>query len=307
MVDVLYDGGYTPLGKSWMNRVGVLDLVHGKLDTVDFLEKQPRLGSDLMTLYTASVEWLNDKKEIHVKGSRTLLIFLKFANWKYGHGKIIVPDDDLLKRGVCDNPDVINWSIEDLFTLEEGTSQWPSAFVLLGPSDRRMDSVDQRLFDKYPKFRMSFETLYHWHERHQKGERWDPRVDETLSAQAMAFLEMYHNGSTSWRPKEAEDYCFARAFGLTTPEEGMSRWPQMVKHESSRVVTMEKALEAYGKGLPIDVNDHRVLYPIVMKARIEKRSHGITNLNPVEKSWPLEMFMRLLEDAPNLGDLVKIV
>ena len=71
---------YIPLDKSWINRMGVLDLVYGYKDIIDFLDKQENLNDDLLALKRAIKEWGNNQV-IDVGESGTLYISLKFAVW----------------------------------------------------------------------------------------------------------------------------------------------------------------------------------------------------------------------------------
>ena len=52
----MIEKGYVPLDKSWMIRMGVLDLVSGYIDSIDYLERhQEELNDDLKSLYQASI------------------------------------------------------------------------------------------------------------------------------------------------------------------------------------------------------------------------------------------------------------
>jgi len=48
---------------------------------------------------------------------------------------------------------------------------------------------------------------------------WPVRHDETIEAQANAFLNRV-DGGVVFVPRQAEDYCFARAFEIMDTEDG---------------------------------------------------------------------------------------
>ena len=60
---------YIPLDKSWIIRMGILDLINSYPDTLNFLKKQEKLSDDLQALLQALIDW-NSKKEINVGESQ---------------------------------------------------------------------------------------------------------------------------------------------------------------------------------------------------------------------------------------------
>ena len=121
--------GLIPLDKSWIIRMGVLDLLNGYNDTITFLEQQKLISDDLNALLKASYDW-NSDKEVYVGESGTLYRFLQFASWNYGLQKHFIKNGTLLRRNICDNPEIIGWPLENILALDNGTSQWASAAVL---------------------------------------------------------------------------------------------------------------------------------------------------------------------------------
>lgn len=296
--------GYIPLDKSWMNRMGLLDLMHGKDDTIKYLEKHfGELGDDLKALYRASAAWIEGKSVIPVCESGTLYRFLQFASWKMGLNKTFTLQGTLIPRDICDDPNIVNWPIEKLQALDNGTSQWASASVLMG-SKERLDDLKNQQF----KLKLTYEALEHWMQKRNKEERWEPRYDETIMGQAMAFLEiLLNNRIPVFTPLQAEDYCFARAFGFMKKEEGEKRWPNLHTHESDRIMEMEKELKSFRNRDIIESKDHRVVQSIAMLQKtvmreLEQKSKGIpVNVkypNSVNKSWP--RFWDFLEDSTHL-------
>lgn len=270
--------GYIPLDKSWIIRMGVLDLVNGYDDTINFLyERYEELGDDLKALYHASLQW--KKGVVDVGESGTLYRFLKFASWKLGKDVEFILRGSLKHRKICDDPSIINWSLRDLLTLDNGTSQWASASVLMGNPER----ISNPPF----KLRLTFNAVEHWKNRRQKNKRWKEKHDRTILNQALAYSEWLKKGRMDFKPEQAEDYCFSRAFGLITPEEGKKLWPSLEGHESDRIKEMEKALRQE----KITSKDHRVVQAIVM---LKGNKIRVKYPESVKKTWP--QFWNFVED-----------
>lgn len=279
----LIEKGYIPLDKSWMIRMGVLDLVNGYRDGVKYLERhQEELNEDLKSLYRAALQWdLGDS--INVGESGTLYRFLKFASWELGLDKKFVLQGTLKDREICDDPKIVDWPLEQLLTLDNRTSQWASASVLMGNQERVQNPPY--------KLQVTYDAVEHWKTVRESGEVWKPRFDETIWAQASAYLQWLKDGKMDFVPQQAEDYCFSRAFDIMTAEKGKARWPSLRGHESNRIMEMEKALQER----EVTSRDHRVVQSIAM---LKKSKEGIVNPDCVNKSWP--QFWRFLEDSPNL-------
>ncbi|MBU2640118.1 MAG: hypothetical protein KKG75_05450 [Nanoarchaeota archaeon] len=108
MKDHLTGNDYIPLDKSWMIRMGVLDLVHGYNDSIRYLEpKLEELGGDLRSLYYASLQWKNGDL-VDVGEAGTLYRFLKFASWKLKQGKDFIIHRTLKDRDICDDPAIVD-------------------------------------------------------------------------------------------------------------------------------------------------------------------------------------------------------
>jgi 5-enolpyruvylshikimate-3-phosphate synthase len=289
--------GYIPLDKSWMNRVGVLDLLNGYDDTINFLKKQKVLGEDLQSLYQASLEWKAGKKYIHVGQSGTLLRFLRTASWKLGLEKEFILEGTLKNRKVCDDPSkVIGQPLEKVLKLDGGTSQWVSAVGLL---------YDLRMKTDEPKINLTYEAVDHWNDRRSRKECWDPRYDVTLLKQAVGYLKILNGGERDFKEEHSEDYCFAVAFGFMTKYQGEKRWPKLKNHESNRLESMQTALMTYygqNSQKTIYSDDHRVVQAMAMLIKSQNRRMSIKEIrsrfsNPdcVDKSWP--QFWKFLEDS----------
>lgn len=268
---------YVPLDKSWMIRIGVLDIINGYDDITRFLSKQKDLSEDLQALFHAAKEW-NSNKPIDVGESATLYRFLKFASWKLNKDKKFILRGTLKDRRVYDNPEIINWSLKKLLTLDNGTSQWASASVLMGNTEKIQNPPY--------KLQLTYEAVAHWKERRSQGLCWLPRQDETILKQAISYIEILRTGKTNFTPKHSEDYCFARAFNLITPEEGNQRWPSLQEHESNRIKHMEVVIKLADNQNIIDSNDHRAIQAIVMRQKSRNEPVYIKYRTAVNKSWP---------------------
>jgi hypothetical protein len=286
-----------------MIRMGVLDLIHKRDDSIKFLEKHfGDLNEDLKSLYRASTAW-TEGRNVNVGESGTLYRFLQFASWKMKLEKTFVLQGTLKEREMCDNPCIVDWPMKKLLELDNGTSQWASASVLMG-SKEGIEDLDRPPF----KLKLTYEAVRHWTQKRKFGERWEPRYDETIVGQALAFLEiLLDNRIPIFTPQQAEDYCFARAFGFMTKEDGEKRWPSLHGHESDRINEIEKELKSFRHKEIIESKDHRVVQAIAMLQKtvmreLEQKSKGIpVNVrypNAVNKSWP--KFWDFLEDSTHL-------
>lgn len=268
---------FLPLDKSWIIRMGILDLINDKSDIRTFLDKQEDLGEDLLALKRIVYNWENDER-LDVGESGTLYRLLRFVLWKKGIDRPIIKRGTLLGRQICNNPEIINWPISKLLTLDNNTSQWASAAVLMGNQDK-IEKIPHHL-------NVTYEAVKHWNQQRQRNQCWFPIFDNTIKKQAEAFTMFLRTGYLEFTPKQPEDYCFARAFGLITKGEGEKRWPSLRGHESDRIKEMEIALEQAKNKLPIEVNDHRVIQAVVMLQLANSKDFEIVNKDCVKKSWP---------------------
>jgi len=287
---ILEQQGYIPLDKSWTIRLGVLDLIHGCDDCVKFLDQQENLGDDLQALKRCVIAW-KENKPLDVGESGTVYRFLRFASWKLRKKVSFIKRGTLQKREIYDNPDIVNYSIKELLKLDNGTSQWANAAVLLGAPA----TIDNPPYH----FHMTVDALDHWKNQREKNETWIPRYDETILAQATAFLNLLHERKINFTPKQQEDYCFARAFNLITKEQAAEKWPSLFTHETNRIEEMEIQLENYNNNQPITSKDHRVVQALAMKAKVEGVQVNVAHPKAVNKTWP--QFWNFLEDSPKLG------
>jgi hypothetical protein len=308
MAHYLIEQGYIPLDKSWINRMALLDFINGSNYSIQFLkEHYDELGDDLKATHRAYVELKQGKREIHAGESGTLYRFLKFLSFKNEMDIVLIPEGTLVERvkDFYDDPNMVNLSLEELVHTKDDTTQWVSAAILCGNREKLSTSE--------PKIRLTYEAREHWHERRRQRKYWEPQDDLTILAQAMGYLSLLKGKGTKYISMHAEDYCFARAFGFITKEQGETKYPSLRGHESDRILEMEKQLSNLSNRILIDTNDHRVVQAISMMYVVNRKSTikeamalGMTSeevikrvqskfSNPycVSKSWP--QFWKFLE------------
>jgi uncharacterized protein YvpB len=271
------DPKYIPLDKSWIIRMGILDIVNGKNDIVTFLNSQESLGDDLLALKRAALAW-KGTGPIDVGESGTLYRLLKYASWKLELGKEFIMRGTLPSRNIHDSPDVVHMPQAELLKLDKGTSQWASAAVLLGDQER----IPNPPF----KLKITYEAVDHWKSQREKGLPWEPRLDETIANQVAAYVELLKGNRPNFIPAQAEDFCFAYIFGYMTAEEGEKRWPALRAHESDRIVEVQTMLDNAKKGKPIASKDHRVVQALAMWSEVNGMPVTILYKDAVNKSWP---------------------
>jgi len=273
----LVKSGLIPLDKSWITRMGILDLVNGYSDINGFLENQKNLGDDLTALKKVCDDWKRSTT-IDVGESGTLYRFLQFASWKLKLNKKFTIHKTLRDRNITDNPNIVDCSLRELLKLDNETSQWASASVLLG---------NKEIIPNPPyKLALTYDAVKHWESQRANNKTWEPRYDETILKQAVTFLKVLNKEKVSFAPEQAEDYCFARAFNLINAEQGELLWPSLKGHESNRIIEMEKALKQYRNNEQITSRDHRVVQALAMKGAVENIEVRFEYPESVNKTWP---------------------
>ncbi len=264
---------YIPYDKSWVIRMGILDMLHGYDDITALLDRGDNLslGTDLQALNRAIKQW-REGDEIDVGESGTVYRFLQFAAWKTGRSITFIKHGTLADRQITNDPSIVTLSIKELLNLDNGTSQWASIAVLMGNEEARLETAPFKL-------RLTYEALDHWRRARQQDRVWEARRDKTITRQALAYANWVATGTMIFVPEQAEDYCFARAFDLITTHEGEARWPSLRQHESDRIIEMEKALRQE----VVTSADHRVVQAVAMRKGV-----AVTFAHPeaVAKSWP---------------------
>ena len=279
---------FIPLDKYWTIRMGILDIIHGYKDINTFLNEQKDLGGDLSALKRVCETW-NTNQSVDVGESGTLFRYLQFASWKYKLNKQFIKRGTLSNRQISNNPDIVNWDLKRLLTLDGGTSQWASISVLLG---------NQEVIENAPYFlKVTYEAKKHWEEKRKEGKIWEPKHDEVLLKQADYFVNLLNSKPAAFIPTNPDDYCFSRAFGIISREEGEKRFPMIKHHESNRLDEMEKVIDQAERGEPIDSKDHRVIQAMAMWGIVNKKKLTFTHPEAVNKTWP--QFWDFLEEVQN--------
>ena len=276
MTDKLIFSGYIPFDKSWMIRLGFLDMINGYNDIITFLNHQTNLSNDLLALKDAVLIWKKNEP-INVGESATLYRLLKFASWKLKFNKEFVVEGTLKHRKINDNPNIINLSQKELLKLDNNTSQWATASVLLGNVER--------IFNPPYKLQVTYNAIEHWKHQRRKKETWLPRYDETILNQAKTYQRLFRGEKPKFNPPQAEDFCFAYTFGFLSLKEGQKKWPSLVSHESNRIKEIKEMLEKAKQGKDIDSKDHRIIQSIAMWGKINNKKVKILYPDSVNKSW----------------------
>jgi len=277
-----------PLSKYWSARLGFLDIINNTKCFIPLIENRKDIGDDLKVMIKISKEWKN-KNEHNVGEAGALFRLLQFASWKFKLNKKFIKEKTLISRKICNNPDIVNWPIDKLLELDNNTPQWASASVLTGSKDKVPDNFFLNL---------SKEAINYYNQVRKNGGFCELRYDETLLLQAEAFLDLLTNGKTDFKPKQQDDYCFARAFKLINKEEGEKRWTELRGHESDRLEEMELMIERLENGEDISSKDHRVVQAIAMLALLKNKKAKFSFTDCVSKSWP--QFWEFLEYAKKL-------
>lgn len=286
--DKLVKCGYIPFDKSWIIRMGILDLVNGYDSIFGFLSaKQAELPDDLLSLQKALTAWREGKPDIDVGESGTLYRFLQFASWRMSLTKNFIRRGTLKDRRVCSDWRIINWPTDRLLTLDGKTSQWASASALLGNTER--------IWNPPFKLQATYDAIDHWQRQRKAGKAWKARYDLTILRQAVAFLEMLKDGNALFFARQAEDYCFARAFAWISKEQGERFWPSLRNHESDRIEEMDAVINAVENGQTIVSRDHRAVQAGAMLAKFKGADVKFAHPECVCKSWP--QFWDFLETA----------
>src|ERR1019366_994697 len=120
-----------PFDKSWLMRLGVIDLLLYCDDMATFLNHHENLSTDLQALARASEQW-REGSPSDVGESGTLYRFLQFAAWDLGEDRTFIRRGTMEGRDITQDPSIVSLPLAELLKLDNGTSQWASAAVLLG-------------------------------------------------------------------------------------------------------------------------------------------------------------------------------
>jgi len=272
---------YIPLDKYWTLRMGVLDILNGYKDINNFLSQQTSLAGDILALKNVAEVWETDKP-VDVSECGTLYRMLQFASWKKGLNKIFITHatltDRITRGAISQDPNIVNLSLQELLKLDKGTSQWATAAILCGNTEK-LENPEYHIA-------LTYEAREHWHNQRRKREVWEPRYDETIDRQAETFLKLLNGEKPEYIPVQPDEYLFARTFSYMSRAEGEKRWPRLAGHESSRFEEMDKVIAQVEMGETIASKDHRVIQAITMWGIVNKKQVKIAHKDAVNKSWP---------------------
>lgn len=269
---------FIPLDKSWLTRIGVLDIINGYTDIEKFINEQENLNEDTIAIKRASEAWRENKKPINVGESATLYRLLQFASWKFGLNKKFVKEGSLKLRKITNDKNIINLNQTKLLKLDNETTQWATASVICGDKER--------LFNPPLKLKETYDAVLHWNTQRKNEQCWEPKYDVTIERQVNTFLDLLQNKQTNYKPLCSDDYCFARVFNFINKENGTKFWPSLIGHETNRIDEMEKAIQEAEDTSSISSKDHRVVQALAMWSIVNNKK--LTFLHPasVNKSWP---------------------
>ena len=281
---------FIPLDKSWLTRVGVLDIINGYADIERFISDQKDINDDILAIRNASIAWRKNQK-INVGESATLYRLLQFASWKLKLNKVFIKEGSLKDRKITDDPNIVNFNQTKLLNLDNGTTQWATATVICGDRER-LDNPPQKLKETY-------DAVLHWETQRKKGLCWEPKYDQTIERQVKTFLDLLNNKEVNYTPLCSDDYCFARVFNFINKKNGEKFWPSLIGHETNRIEEMEYAIkeaeETANVANSITSKDHRVIQALAMWGVVNNKKLVFKNHNSVNKSWP--KFWEFLESV----------
>jgi len=286
--------GYIPWNKGEAIRGIILGMRDKNPLAMDYIAKQIKRSEDEEAALKCSHGYFLDESQLYVGKSATLLRCARYLIWDKGQEIEFVMDNQLRKRQVCDNPEIIHWSLGRLRDINgEVTTQWITAALLTGRDNTLKEIPD--------KVQMTLDVIAAW-----EANEWRPRHDETLFGQAVAYLELLHKGKTTWQPQHTEDYCVGKGLGRVTLEQE-AEWKECLDNqESIRTQEASEVLAAADAGQPIYSKDHRPLQEVAFYQKLKNPDITWDELNiihpeAISKSWPLEQFKRFLEDSPRLN------
>ncbi|MBP7708590.1 hypothetical protein KA107_02800 [Candidatus Pacearchaeota archaeon] len=297
---------YIPLDKSWIIRLGFLDLIRGFIEDISkFLDSQPQneLGTDLKSLREVARGWQHRYAlPLDVGESGTIYRGVQFYRWLNNILHEPIKSKTLIERSekyITNNPLIVTWTPEQLRELDHKTSQWATMqYLFEHPSRRRKskplaDRGEKTEEDVDFKLRVTYDAVDHWEKQRAKGEVWVPRTDPTLWDQSVAFVEGLLTGKVNYVGQQPEDCCFELAFGLTSVEEARRRYPSVEGHETSRFDEMQKVIAEVDSGKPICSKDHRVVQAMIERQLVKGIPVKVADWSMTSKTWPeFEKFIR---------------
>ncbi len=231
----------------------------------------------MLALKKASLSWKTENL-VNVGESATLFRLLQFASWKLNLNKTFIKEGTLLNREINNDPDIINFSLSELLKLDNCTTQWATASIIMGNN--------QRIPNPPSKVKQTYDAVEHWNKQRSAGLVWEPQFDKTIQLQVEVFLEIKNGRKVDYFPSCSDDYCFARVFNFITAEDGAKNWPSLKGHETNRIIEMEKAINDAAVNSAVSSMDHRVVQALAMWGHIYNKTLSFLYKDCVNKSWP---------------------
>lgn len=282
-----------PLDKTWTRVMIALDSKHGFNDTTEILAPfQHQLPVDTTDYLRAQADY-RDQKPIRIGEGGANYRDQRYRSLLEGTPREFVKTGSLLIRAVYEQPDMITLALDYLLLLDNKTTQFASARMIW---DEEAVFPPETIAAHF-KLQVVADAITHWYTQRELGLPWQPRLDSNIVRQAEAYQYTLRTGTVdpNFYVEQAEDYCFARAYGLMTAEEAHARWPALKSHESNRIESMERAIKQMEAGEIIDVNDHRVVQAMAMRFGLGRNRFKYPDC--VSKSWP--QFWAFIESSYN--------
>lgn len=284
-----------PLSKSWMMRLGILDMKAGSsntLHTLDEIAQTTDLGDDLVALQRVSRQWLY-KQPLEVGESGTLYRYTRFLDWteadtaeRQVKKRKFVRSGTLKNRSITTDASIIHLPLGELAELDNGTTQWASAALLLqGRSEAEEKQFLASLSpQKRPMIELTLEARACWTAARALGHGCVGHLkekDQTITRQAQAYYTRLVGGqNVTFTSVHSEDALFAVMNGDISVTEAEKAFPTLRTHETDRIAELERVMASP----VIDTADHRVAQAAVMNRHSPvwtKRSEIA-----VAKTWP---------------------
>jgi len=294
MRDLLY---FTPPDKSKANRRLFLDAMNRKDDTIKvvgrMIAKREQLGKDIVAGYLSAGNW-NSGEPMNVLESGSVYRYYRFAAWKLGQDRKFVKTGTLVDRKICDDPNIVNYSLKELGKVDKRTSQWQSAAAMMG-------NIEYLENPPY-KFQVTKQVIKDWtlhqnaQEKFGRKIRWDLEKDDTILELEKSFLNMIRTGNFVMEPRDSERFCYLNILGDMTPEEGKKRWSSLEGHEENRIIESEKAKRQVIAGERPTSMDHRIQQACGL-LQIYRGQKLDVNMRVIDKTWELyDGYAKLAKD-----------
>jgi hypothetical protein len=280
---------YIPLDKSWIIRMGALDVLNGYDDIVRYVDSKSDLGGDLQALGRIARDW-NKDGPLDVGESGTIYRFARYALWNQGSDREITTHGTLTERAanrMCNDSEIVNMEPEELLKLDNNTTQWATMAYLCGNREKVKDPKllnSARLY----KLRDTYEAVDHWSKKRASNNVWEERIDPTIENQAMAYLQMLNGEKPDWQDQQAEDFFFAAILGFKSPHELANdpSYASLGGHETNRLEEIGNILWELTYDKPLTTRDHRGMQAGVMWQVLNGKKVSVVDPRVVDKSWP---------------------